>query len=203
MKTKHYVVALLLALTESGLSVAAPPPATPEQLKAGEGLRGWGNATWGQSEDEVVAAYSGKLERRDNPEQRRGTTPGELVPTGKQYVTLTTLEPVEIVGISMKVVFSFDTTTKKLRYVSIEPIKPADGKEGFLSRACSALEAPLVLKYGPPSESTEPRPEWRNRVWNFRQTKLQLFFIKSFGAEISCALSYTATGITAADLNKL
>ncbi len=199
MNVKYSLYALSLALAQISLSSAAPPPPTAEQLAVGEALTGWGNVKWGQSSEEVQAAFEGKLVRRDNQFERKGN---EIVPRGPVRITLR-LEPFEIVGVPMEVILGFGIAPGKLGGVHILPIVAPVVKPDFLSKTCAALEVPLTIKYGPPTESKDDaKSASRDRIWNFRFTKIRLNYLKLTYAEI-CWLTYSPTRVTGSDLNKL
>jgi len=131
-------------------------------------VTGWRSATWGMTEEQVLAAFPDEAKRLEKPEH---FSSGTVAPVG--------IPDYEIKGRMYRVLFGF--ADGKLALVSIGP---ADNVKQGVSHEVQfgSLEDLLIEKYGKPiSEKNDA--DSRDRMWRFNSSTISLsyFSIPSFG----------------------
>lgn len=119
-------------------------------------LRGWRQAKWGMTEEEIVDAFRGEAIRLSPPERYH------------QAVATVGIEYMQIGGFSFKADFLLDEKTKRLFQVTIRPLhQEEENRIPFVLR--DAVKDGLTRKYGEPAIAAG-----RSFKWVFPSTVIEL-----------------------------
>lgn len=123
-------------------------------------VKGWGNTTWGMSEDQLIKLY---------PAIKR---------ISENRLTLSNI----VIGMSKYEVILVMDRSKKLKEVFVA----ANEKDMILKRQFDELEKELSLKYGPPALKNRPSSTVANEAvsaWTFPSTTIELSYVLMRGLD--------------------
>jgi hypothetical protein len=170
----------------SGLWV--PIPGAAQEKTDVRDPKGWRDARWGMTEEQILEAFRGQANRLAERMRTRGSA----------LHTSVGIEHLDVDGTDMLVRFYVDNVDNRLELVKMEP---ADRNfcEAAPATFFERMEPLLVRKYGQPATRANPKREpWRattgTAVWNFPSTILQLHYSDSDFLELkkqnSCEIRY-------------
>jgi hypothetical protein len=168
------VVALLLALTSCGrqeqpppapaatpappttvppITVATPPPPSPSPTPPPV----WGEARWGMTRKEVLAAFPGKAQRLSRPAPFSQPQPGSSLTPGSSDVAISAHETE---GTTFRVLFGF--AGDALDRIHLAAAKPGEA-------TCSDLERALTAAHAAPAGRTRTGDSLRGEEVTWRK----------------------------------
>jgi hypothetical protein len=152
--------------TLAAVAAAAPPEAPPD-------TKGWREATWGMTQQQVLDAFKGEVIRN-----RPTPSLAPVRPEGKGKLEIPSYE---INGAPYAVSFGFDDADH-LTFVFIASIKSSQAAYAGLSKL-------LTEKYGPPT--TEDRgPKTRKTLWRLPSTTIELEYELLYDVAETLTLNY-------------
>lgn len=150
MRKIFFAVGLLISLT---LQAIAQP----------KDVEGWNKAKWGMTEDEILKAFEGQIEKLPQP---------KVEPSNYSNLVL---RGVEIGGNKFFAQFWFGKSSNQLEGIELVP----EDKSKNSSYLYSSLERMLIQKYGQPSFVDNQKQSGiitKSRIWNFPTSTIDLAY---------------------------